>query len=169
MEELGKLSPWPAQPIASIRANLPEGMVFQSTSPHSFKSLIPVAATLPAAILSAASFGAYSKTLGKTRAGLAKPPTPAVAEDEASPDEAAESIRNNLQQIAFAAQSYFVDRPEATEVSYEQLIEAELLFRLEAVDGESYKGLKLKKTGGTLSAKRSGGDAVSHKYGPVTD
>ncbi|MES2466607.1 MAG: hypothetical protein V4675_04845 [Verrucomicrobiota bacterium] len=168
MEELGKLSPWPAQPIASVRANLPEGMVFQSTSPHSFKSLIPAAATLPVAILSAASFGAYSKTLEKTRTGPAKPPTPA-AEDEASPDEAVESIRNNLQQIAFAAQSYFVDRPEATEVSYDQLIEAELLFRLEAVDGESYKGLKLKKTGGTLSAKRSGGDAVSHKYGPVTD
>ncbi len=168
MEELGKLSPWPTQPIASVRANLPEGMAFQSTSPHSFKSLIPAAVTLPVAFLSAVSFRGYSKTLGKTRAGLAAPPTPS-AEDEDAPDEAGESIRNNLQQIAFAAQSYFVDRPEAAEVSYEQLIEAELLFRLEAVNGETYKGLKLKKTGGTLSVKRSGGDAVGHKYGPVTD
>ena len=168
MDEFGKLSPWPTLPIASVRANLPEGMVFQSTSPHSFKSLIPAALTLPVAILSAASFGAYSKILGKTRSGLTKPPTQSQ-EDEDSPDEAGESIRNNLEQIAFAAQSYFVDRPDAAEVSYEQLIEAELLFQLEAISGESYKGLKLKKTGGTLSVKPSGRDAVSHKYGPVTD
>ncbi len=168
MEELGKLSPWPAQPIASVRANLPEGMVFQSTSPHSFKSLIPAAVTLPVAFLSAASFRAYGKILGKTRSGLANPP--AQAEENEDPNnEAGETIRANLQQIAFAAQSYFVDRPEAAEVSYDQLLEAELLFRLEPVSGESYKGLKLKKTGGTLSVKRSGGDAVGHKYGPVTD
>ncbi len=168
MDEFGKLSPWPTQPIAGVRANLPEGMVFQSTSPHSFKSLIPAALTLPVAILSAASLGAYGKILGKTSSGLTKPPSQSQ-EHEDSPDEAGESIRNNLEQIAFAAQSYFVDCPDAAEVSYEQLIEAELLFRLEPLSGESYKGLKLKKTGGNLSVKRSGGDAVSHEYGPVTD
>ena len=168
MDEFGKLSPWPTQPIAGVRANLPEGMVFQSTSPHSFKSLIPAAVTLPVAFLSAASFGAYSKILGKTGSGLANEPAE-LKENKGANEEVGETIRNNLQQIAFAAQSYFVDRPEATEVSYEQLIEAELLFRLEPVSGETYKGLKLKKTGGTLSVKPSGGEAVGHKYGPVTD
>jgi hypothetical protein len=168
LAEIGKLSPWPTQPIAGVRANLPEGMVFQSTSPHSFKSLIPAAVTLPVAFLSAAGFGGYSKILGNNPSGLAKPSAEA-AENEDPNDGAGETIRGNLQQIAFAAQSYFVDLPEATEVSYEQLIEAELLFRLEPISGETYQGLKLKKTGGTLSVKPSSGEAVGHKNGPVTD
>ena len=166
MAQMETLSPLPTHPLAGVRANLPEGMLFQSNSTSSFKSIVALAAVVPVAFVATAATG-IAAPLSRI-SGEAKPEAPA-AEAPPEEDDTTGAIRANLQQIAFAAQTYFLDHADAAEVSYEQLIKAELLFRVEAVNGESYKGLKLKKAGGTLSVKRSGGDSVDHKYGPVTD
>ncbi len=171
MKEFGKLSPWPDQAIAGVRANLPDGMFYHSTSTNSYKSILPLAATLPIALVSGAAFGAYGKVMPGIRAKQAASEAAEEADHGDAPEEGeeAKAVRNNLQQISFAAQTWFLDHADAKEVSYEQLIEGELIFRLDAVKGESYKGLKVKKAGGTLTVKLSDGGSVTQKYGPVTD
>ncbi len=174
-----KFSPPPAVPIAGIRANLPDGMLFRGNQTTSFKSLLALPVVITTAIAAGTSFGSYQsirKNLEAAPAGAPedqKPPAVPKAADKAEPAEAdagdAGAIRNNLQQIAFAAQTWFLDRTEGNEVSYEQLVAAELLFRIEPVDGESYKGLKFKRGGGTATVKLPNGAEVSRRYGPVTD
>jgi hypothetical protein len=174
-----KFSPPPAVPMAGIRANLPEGMLFRGNQTTSFKSLLALPVVFTTALVAGTSFGSYQsvrKNLEAAPAGAPearKPEDAARPEAEPEPGEAhagdAEAIRNNLQQIAFAAQTWFLDRAEGNEVSYEQLLEAELLFRIEPVGGESYKGLKFKRGGGTTTVKLPNGTEVSRRYGPVTD
>ena len=79
------------------------------------------------------------------------------------------AVKNNLQQIAFSAQTYFIDNPKAKDVSYEALVKAELIFDLDPVAGESYKGLTLKRTGGEISVKTKSGDAIRFKYQAASD
>ena len=168
MEQVQSLSAPPDQPLAGVRANLPEGMLFSSNSNHSFKAILPAIVVFPVAMISAAGFEMYGKTMGAARQAQ-NSTNDHKSEEREGEDDSHKAVRNNLQQIAFAAQSYFVDGPQSAEVTYEQLIEAELLFKLDPVSGESYKGLQLKKTGGTLSLKLPGGGTVTQTYGPVTD
>ncbi len=156
--------------MVSVRANLPEGMLFLSNSTNTFKSSLFTVPLFITTTFAAASFSSYQKLLTGVHAKQAAQKAAAEefepAEDD---DDTSKGVSSNLQQIAFAAQSYFVDKPGAAEVTYEQLLEAELLFRLEPIAGESYKGLKLQKSGGTLTLKLPGGGTVSRKYGPVAD
>jgi hypothetical protein len=173
MEQMRSLTAPPEKALAGVRANLPEGMIFHSNSNQSFKSILPAAIIFPVAAMSAVGFGAMSKTMELKNMELpareTKPSATEKALDAEEDDGSSKTIKSNLQQIAFAAQSYFVDHADATEVSYQQLIDAELLFRLKPVSGESYKDVKLKKAGGTLTVKTSDGSAVKQPYGPVTD
>ena len=159
-----QISPTPTQAVVSVRANLPEGMLFLSNSTTSFKSILTIPAALATGMIAAVGTGAYEGMMRSAKAKTAEVETEA---DPAESDDATAAVRNNLQQIAFAAQSYFVDHPQSAEVSYEQLIEAELLFRLEPTAGESYQGLKLKKAGGIVTLKTPHNGTISQKYGPV--
>ena len=164
---LDEMSPLPTHPTVSLRANLPEGMLFLSNSTSSFKSILTLPAGLATGMLAAGSSGAF-ETYRRMR-NLPTESKNETSNDAEDNESGPQDIRSNLQQIAFAAQSYFVEKADATEVTYEQLIEAELLFKMEPVNGESYQGLKLKKTGGTLTVKLQRGSTVSQTYGPVTD
>ena len=125
---------------------------------------------IPTAMMASVSSAAYltAQGLQKDASGLQKlkaaPDSPGPA---AANERHAAAIRANLQQITFAAQSWFLDHKDATEVSYGQLLEAELIFRLESVHGESYQDLKVQKTGGTLSVKDKEGTTVSRDYDPA--
>ena len=163
---LNQIAPTPTQPVVSLRANLPEGMLFLSNTTSSFKSILTIPAMLATGMIAAVGTGAYESLRHSAKDKI----NDAAGEEEpVENDDATAAVRNNLQQIAFAAQSYFVDHAQSSEVSYEQLIEAELLFRLEPSAGESYQGLKLKKSGGTLSLKMPHSGTVTQKYGPVTE
>ena len=173
LEALQSFSPVPNQALTGLRANLKDGILFQSNSTSSYKTILLTATVVPVALVASASFAGFSRIKQAQLSGPASPDLPreaAEAEpaaDDDHPDEGADAatIRANLQQIAFAAQSWFVDHPDATEVSYNELIEAELLFRIKPVNGESYQDLKLQKTGGTLSVKPKDGAKVSRDYG----
>ena len=122
---------------------------------------------LPMAFLGGAIAG-YESTMNAARARADEPRLVAPRDEEGNeaPDKA---VKHNLQQIAFAAQTWFIDHPQDKEVTYEALVKNELIFELDAVAGESYKGLTLKRAGGELSIKLKGGASLSHKYQAVTD
>ncbi len=166
-EALQSLSPVPTQAMVGLRANLKDGILFQSNSTSSYKSILMTAALVPAAIMaSAAGFASYNGLQRKSLELSAPAGEAAEAPAEAGANADTAAIQANLQQIDFAAQSWFVDRADATEVTYIELIEAELLFRIKPVSGESYQDLKVKKSGGTLSVKTKNGAGVSRDYGP---
>lgn len=182
LRALQEFSPLPSTAVAAVRANLPDGMLFLSNETNNFKnSIVAVGAVIPA-VLVAGGVGAYSNVMKGVQARKAEGESEAHKEPsgktkEESPADPAPStggastkaIKNNLQQIAYSAQTYFLDNPKAKEVTYEKLISTELLFKLDAVSGESYKGLSIKRAGGTLSVKTGDGDAISLTYAPVTD
>jgi hypothetical protein len=173
LEVLQGFSPVPSQALSGLRANLKDGILFQSNSTSSYKTTLLTATLVPVAFVASASFAAFTRIKQAPLEGPGSPDLPrAAAEAKAAADDDhadegadAATIRANLQQIAFAAQSWFVDHPDAAEVSYNELIEAELLFRLKPVNGESYQDLKLMKAGGTLSVKTEQGAKVSRDYG----
>ena len=164
-----KLSPLPTLPAVTLRANLPEGMLFLSNSTSSFKSILTIPAALATGLVGALGFGAYEGLMPSLKAkNEARNSEETAAEGSGGADDD-KGVRHNLQQIAFAAQSFFVDKPGSTEVTYEQLIDAELLFKLDPVRGESYKGLKLEKAGGVLSLKLPGGSIITQMYGSAVE
>ncbi len=165
----------PDQPVATVYANTPEGMLFMSNSNSSHKGTLFQATLLPMAGFTA-GFAAvsYQSTMERARAAREAAEQSAEearrlqrdAEGDAAPDKA---VKNNLQQISFAAQTWFIDHPGDKEVTYETLVKNELIFELDAVAGESYKGLTLKRAGGEISVKLKSGGSISHKYQSVTD
>jgi hypothetical protein len=174
MTRIQSLSPIPTAPIAGIRANLPEGMIFHSNTTSSYKSLLALPVLFTGGMVAALGTGMYQGVIKNIRERSDEADEPAEPEAEAEAgdepqNETAKSVRANLQQIAFAAQSHFVDNTDATEVTYEQLLADELLFRLEPVAGESYQKLKILKKGGTLSVTLKNGDTISRKYDPAAE
>ena len=168
MDIILSMFPTPSAPVASIYANVPEGMLFASNTDDNHKQTLMQVAAVPLAVLVAGATTAYSTTMEKARARVeerARPVQPREDGDEAP----AKAVKNNLQQIAFSAQTYFIDNPKAKEVTYEALVKAELIFDLDPVAGEAYKGLTLKRGGGELSVKLKGGDSISLKYQATKD
>jgi hypothetical protein len=157
--------PLPA-PVASVYANVPEGMLFMSNLNENHKHTIVQATVFPVAILAAGAFAGYATTTQRARVERAEAERAELRKaDEAGGDESpAKAVKNNLQQIAFAAQTYFIDNPKQKEVTYEALVKAELIFDLDPVAGESYKGLTLKRSGGEIRVKTTGGDDIGFKY-----
>jgi hypothetical protein len=157
----------PARPIASVHANVPEGLLFMSNTSDSHKQTIAQFAVIPLFVVAAGAAAGYRSTLDRVRerAAEAEREAPPRIEPDGEGDAApARAVKNNLQQIAFSAQTYFIDNPKAKEVTYEELVKAELIFDLDPVAGESYKGLTLKRAGGEISVKTKAGDAITHKY-----
>lgn len=184
-DAMQELSPLPTTPVAAVRANVADGMLFASNAPNNIKTTMVAGATMVPAMLAVGGFGAYGKIIQSRKAMEAeaaketeateetepadKPAAPKPAPSPAPAGASAKTIRNNLQQIVYSAQTYFLDNPKAKEVTYEKLISTELLFKLDAVAGESYKGLTIKRAGGSVSVKTKSGDPVSLSYQPVTD
>jgi hypothetical protein len=77
--------------------------------------------------------------------------------------------KNNLMQIAFAGEAYFLDNPKAKEVTYKTLLKEEFVYEMRPALGETYDGLKVLRVGGKLSVKLSNGKAVEYEYPAVTD
>ena len=162
------LSEVPAAPVASVYANVPEGMLFMSNtnSTHKGTMFFSVAA-MPLAVMVAMTTATDFRGMPSKR----QMSGPAKTKDflEGRPEAPDNTVKNNLQQIAFSAQTWFIDHPKDKEVTYETLVKNELIFELDPVAGESYKGLTLKRAGGELSVKLKGGAALTHKYQAVTD
>ncbi len=162
-----KLFPHPKVPVAGTYANVPEGMLFMSNSSETHKQTLAQVAIVPAAFI-AASLTAYQQTSLKIREASeerARPLPRRLPEPNKEGGEAAiKEIRNNLQQIAFSAQTYFLENKKETEVSYETLVKKELIFELDSVAGETYKGLTLDRDGGELKVKTKSGESISLKY-----
>ena len=170
MNAVFDLFPMPAQPVASIYANVPEGMLFMSNSDGSHKQTLVMSAVLPFTLIAAGAAAGYSTTLERARSAAEKSvPRARLVPREEGKEAPAKAVKNNLQQIAFSAQTWFIDNPKEKEVTYEALVKAELIFDLDAVAGESYKGLTLKRGGGELSVKLKGGDSISLKYKATAD
>lgn len=169
---LQEMSPLPSASIASVWLNAPEGFIVQSNTADSHKTTLAQAAIIPGAFVAGAVSG-YREARSINKELEESDDSDDEGEDmekETEPDRGAtRTIRNNLQQIVFAAQSWFIDNPSAKEVTYEKLVEAELLFELDPVAGEAYKGLTITRKGGSLSVKTKDGDSVSLNYAPVTD
>jgi len=166
----------PETPVATVYANVPEGMLFMSNTNSTHKGTLLQLGMLPVVtgLFAAGAASGYQATMERARAARgeaersaeeARRPRRAVEGDDA-PDK---TVKNNLQQIAFAAQTWFIDHPGDKEVTYETLVKNELIFDLDPVSGESYKGLTLKRAGGEISVKLEGGGSISHKYQSVTD
>lgn len=159
----------PETALASVYACVPDGMLFTSNTNTTHKWTIMQAALVPV-VLSAAAGGAYQASIARGRLAQAESeqaPKARIAEE--APEAPDKAVKNNLQQIWFAAHTWFIDHPGDKEVTYETLVKNELVFELAPVSGESYKGLILKRTGGELSVKLKGGGSISHKYQAVTD
>lgn len=165
MNTLFELFPQPKTPVVSIYANVPEGMLFMSNTNESHKMTVAQLAIVPVAFIGGAMAG-YQGAMERARssADRARLASPRENEGGGGAPGAAKAVKNNLQQIAFSAQTYFIDNPKENEVTYETLVKKELIFDLDPVSGESYKGLTLKRGGGELSVKTKGGDAISFKY-----
>lgn len=162
------LFPMPTVPVVSLYANVPEGMLFMSNMNENHKHTMVQAAAVPLAFIAAGAavgFTTQARDINRARAEEASPPVENEDEDEGP----SKAVKNNLQQIAFSAQTYFIDNPKAMEVTYEALVKAELIFDLDPVAGESYKGLTLKRGGGELSVKIRGDDAITLKYQAAED
>ncbi len=158
--------------VGATFSNVPEGMLFQSNASDSHKTTLVLGAAVPLACI-AGALGSYQQTMERLKTAtpqVRKKPLPADDEAEEEPAEnTARTIRSNLQQIAFSSQAWFLDNPSELEVTYDKLVEAELIFDLDAAAGESYKGLTLQRAGGTLNVKTKGGESFSQNYPAVTD
>jgi len=168
---LDLLAATPEAPVATVYANAPDGMRFISNSSSNHKGTMFQTAVLPLAggLFVAGAVSGYQSTMERARASRDEAERSAgqrEAEGGEAPDKA---VKNNLQQIAFAAQTWFIDHPDNKEVSYETLVKNELIFELDPVSGETYKGLTLQRTGGEISVKLKSGGSVTHKYQSVTD
>ena len=167
--------------MASVRANLPDGMLFASNSSESHKSTLMVAAVYPLAIVGVAGTTFNQRRLMKMaeRNGEMEQEAAPEAEDDSprgkghpkkqEKEDPSEKIESNLQQIAFAGEAYFLDHPKEKEVGYATLIKGGFLFEVVPVNGEEYKALKLKRGGGKLSVSPKEGAAITHEYPAVTD
>jgi hypothetical protein len=180
-EELTKLllesmASAPAGPMATVYANVPEGMLFMSNTNSTHKGTMLQLGVVPVVtgLFAAGAASGYQSVMERSRAAREEAERSTEEahrlrreiEGDEAPDKA---VKNNLQQIAFAAQTWFIDHPGDKEVTYETLVKNELIFDLDPVSGESYKGLTLKRAGGELSVKLKGGASISHKYQSVTD
>lgn len=172
-EELSRLASEltvvPDQGIAGTYSLIPEGMLFLSNTSENHKHTIAQTAAVPLALIAgiAGAQANIGQAMERARGGQ-----PEMEEEEIPSDDPAtpqKTVRSNLQQIAFAAQTWFIDNPDAKEVTYEQLISAELLFDISPANGESYKGLTLQRAGGRLSVSLKDGDSVGYSYPAVTD
>ena len=165
---LQELSPQPTSGVAGVMVCQTDGLLFQSNVAESHKQTLAQLAVVPAAM--AAAWGEAPDAAGETaRRGGKSEPEAEMDTDPADAEPSGNAITNNLRQIAFSAQSYFIDNPSASEVSYGKLLSEDLLYDLEPLSGESYKGLKLLRKGGTLSVKTEDGETVTLPYPPVTD
>jgi hypothetical protein len=162
MNSMFELFPQPKVPVASIYANVPEGMLFMSNTGETHKQTIAQLAIMPVAFVAGVAAG-YQSTMQRARASAERTER-SIEESAPNGGGSAKAVKSNLQQIAFSAQTYFIDNPKEKEVSYETLVKNELIFDLDPVAGESYKGLTLKRGGGELSVKVKGGDAITFKY-----
>ena len=72
-------------------------------------------------------------------------------------------INDNLDRIVLAAKAY-LNENEYRQVSYLDLVEGKLLDDIKPIDGEDYKGLVLRRTGGILVVKMASGESVECKY-----
>ena len=160
------LMPLPSAPVASIYANVPEGMLFMSNMNENHKHTLVQAAVVPITFIAMGAAAGYAVT-GAAKASKERAQRPLERED--GKEAPAKGVKNNLQQIAFSGQTYFIDNPKEKEVTYETLVKSELIFDLDPVSGESYKGLTLKRGGGELSVKLKGGDSISLKYQATSD
>jgi hypothetical protein len=159
----------PDQGIAGTYSLIPEGMLFLSNTSENHKHTIVQTAAVPLALIAgiAGAQANIGQAMERARGGQ-----PEMEEEEIPSDDPAtpqKTVRSNLQQIAFAAQTWFIDNPDAKEVTYEQLVSAELLFDISPANGESYKGLTLQRAGGRLSVSLKDGDNVGYSYPAVTD
>lgn len=176
MGAMDDISPLPTSPVAAVRANVPDGMLFASNDPSTMKGALVTVAVVPAAFI-AGGIAGFNNAMPGLRAKQAEaaeisealPDAPKTEPKTEAAGASAKAIKNNLQQIAYSAQTYFLDNPKAKEVTYEKLISSELLFKLDAVSGESYKGLIIKRAGGSLSVKNTDGESITQTYQPVTD
>lgn len=170
-EEWRRQNPSPQQPVAAVRANQPTGMTVHSNVAGSNKFVLAAAGlSLPVAAGLTGVVG-----IGKKQTS-AVPIIPGAGHEAGNPgynkekdaeDDVSGAVRANLKQISFAAATLFLSDPGATEVTYEKLIEENLLFAIPAVAAESYKGLKLERAGGTLSLQVEDGLKVDYEYPPV--
>lgn len=72
-------------------------------------------------------------------------------------------INDNLDKIVLAAKAYLSEN-EYRQVSYQELIEGKFLEDIKPVDGESYKEIVFRRTGGILVVKMASGESVERKY-----
>lgn len=169
---VGLFTDVPPGPVASVHANVPEGMLFVSNATNSHKDAVTYVLAVPmTAILAAGAYSGYQQLLPRIHARQAER-EPGVPREETEREAAGASekaVKNNLQQIALAAQTWFIDHAGDKEVTYEMLVKNELIFELDPVSGETYKGLIIKRTGGELSVKLKAGGSISQKYQAVTD
>jgi hypothetical protein len=75
----------------------------------------------------------------------------------------AAAVRNNLRQFASAAQMYMLENG-VSEVSYRQLVEANLIDRFDPINGESYDDLLLDLNVNEISVMDSHGTAHSFSF-----
>ncbi len=164
----GMLLPKADAAMATVRANLPKGMFFASNSADTHKSTLLTAAIYPAAIMMAGMAPLLQKMQQRAGPGAASenaaPPIPPAS--KVKPEE---KMQNNLEQIAFAAEAYFLDHPKEKEVTCEGLIKGGFLFEVTPLAGENYTELTLKRSGGTLTIRPQNGAAIKHVYEPVSD
>ncbi len=168
LEAMLSLFPVPSAPVAAVYANVPEGMLFMSNMNENHKHTLVQAAAVPIALMAAGAAAGFKTVATESRARAEAAPARRGAPGDGD-EGPAKAVKNNLQQIAFAAQTYFIDNPNAKEVTYEALVKAELIFDLDPVSGETYKGLTLERDGGELSVKIEGGDSISLKYQATAD
>ena len=161
-------------PMASVRANLPDGMLFTSNSSETHKATLATIGMYPLAM--AGIFGTtYMKQMGAARAEMQLEPemdlenTPKATPKGKAKEDPRDKIQSNLQQVSFAGEAYFLDHPKEKEVTYAGLIKGGFLFEITPVDGEDYKALKLKRNGGKLSVTPKSGESISQDYSAVTD
>ncbi len=175
MEKLWELYlPKDGVPIASVRANLPDGILFTSNSSESHKSTVATMGMYPLAMLGL--FGTnYMRQMGAAQGGMHLEPemdlegAPKATPKGKTQEDPREKIQSNLQQISFAGEAYFLDHPKEKEVTYAGLIKGGFLFEITPVDGEDYKALKLKRNGGKLSVTPKSGEPITQDYSAVTD
>lgn len=159
----------PTAAEVSAQANLPEGILSVSNSTTSFKDVIVQAAAAPALLIAGAASG-YAKITQRIQEREMAPGEEEEPGGNEEPfDEAGtRAVRSNLQQIVFSAQSYFLDNPSVSEVTYQELLDAQLLFEVQPQLGEDYTKIRLRRSGGRLTVETDLGP-ISLEYPPATD
>ncbi|MBP7949842.1 MAG: hypothetical protein KA004_09325 [Verrucomicrobiales bacterium] len=155
-------------PMASVRANLPDGVLFTSNSFDSHKGTLATMMSYPM-MLGAMAFGTIRQQAGIEMAQQAhaeEMPEEPDANEKTTPEQ---KIEANLQQVAFAAEAYFLDHPKDKEVNYAQLIKGGFLFDVDPVAGETYRELSIQRAGGKVTVKTQDGKKVEFAYPATTD